>query len=36
MEKLFRNLPTDLQWHVLQNFVGTPVVRNGKLLRKLT
>ena len=36
MEKLFRNLPTDLQWHVLQNFVGTHVVRNGKLLRKLT
>lgn len=35
MEKLFKNLPRDLQWHVLQNFVGTHVVRNGKLLRKL-
>lgn len=36
MEQLFRNLPTDLQWEVLAEFVGTHVVRNGKLRRKMS
>ena len=35
MDQLFKALPRDLQWEVLADFVGTHVVRNGKLLRKL-
>ena len=35
MEQLFKNLPRDLQWEVLSEFVGTHVVRNGKLRRKM-
>ena len=35
MEQLFKALPRDLQWEILSEFVGTHVVRNGKLLRKL-
>jgi len=35
MEKLFKALPRDLQWEVLTEFVGTHVVRRGKLMRKL-
>ena len=35
MDNLFRALPRDLQWEVLAEFVGTHVVRNGKLLRKI-
>ena len=36
MDNLFKALPRDLQWEILSEFVGTHVVRNGKLLRKLT
>ena len=36
MEQLFKALPRDLQWEILSEFVGTHVVRNGKLLRKIT
>ena len=36
MEQLFRNLPRDLQWEVLSEFVGTHIVRNGKLRRKMS
>ena len=35
MDKLFISLPTDLQWEILETFVGTHVVRNGKLMRKM-
>jgi hypothetical protein len=35
MDKLFKALPRDLQWEVLSEFVGTHVVRNGKLIRKI-
>ena len=35
MNKLFKALPRDLQWEVLSEFVGTHVVRNGKLMRKI-
>ena len=35
MEQLFKKLPTDLQWEVLSEFVGTHVVRNGKLRRNM-
>ena len=35
MDKLFKALPRDLQWEILSEFVGTHVVRNGKLMRKL-
>jgi hypothetical protein len=35
MDQLFKALPRDLQWEVLTEFVGTHVVRNGKLMRKL-
>jgi len=34
--KLFKALPRDLQWEILETFIGTHVVRNGKLMRKLT
>jgi hypothetical protein len=36
LDKLFNALPRDLQWEILTEFVGTHVVRNGKLMRKLT
>jgi hypothetical protein len=35
MDNLFIALPRDLQWEILTEFVGTHVVRNGKLMRKL-
>lgn len=36
MDNLFKALPRDLQWEVLTEFVGTHVVRNGRLMRKMT
>lgn len=36
MDKLFISLPRDLQWEILSEFVGTHMVRNGRLRRKLT
>jgi hypothetical protein len=36
MGQLFRALPSDLQWEILAEFVGTHAVRNGKLMRKMT
>ena len=35
MDKLFKALPRDLQWEVLTEFLGTHVVRYGKLMRKI-
>ena len=35
MDNLFKALPRDLQWEILSEFVGTHVVRNGKLMRKM-
>jgi hypothetical protein len=35
MDKLFKNLPRDLQWEVLAVFVGSHSVRKGKLIQKL-
>jgi hypothetical protein len=35
MDQLFKALPRDLQWEILETFVGTHVVRNGKLMRKM-
>jgi hypothetical protein len=35
MDQLFKALPRDLQWEILTEFMGTHVVRNGKLIRKL-
>lgn len=35
MNTFFKALPADLQWEILVDFVGTHVVRNGKLMRKL-
>ena len=35
MWQLFKALPRDLQWEILSEFVGTHVVRNGKLMRKI-
>lgn len=35
MDKLFKALPRDLQWEVLTEFLGTHVVRGGKLMRKI-
>jgi hypothetical protein len=35
MNQLFAKLPRDLQWEILVDFVGTHVVRNGKLIRKI-
>jgi hypothetical protein len=35
MDQLFMALPSDLQWEVLSEFVGTHAVRKGKLMRKL-
>ena len=36
IDNLFKALPRDLQWEILQDFVGTHIVRNGKLMRKMT
>jgi len=36
LDELFKALPTDLQWEILETFIGTHVVRNGKLMRKMT
>lgn len=36
MENLFKNLPRDLQWEILTDWVGTHVVRYNKLRRKMT
>ena len=36
MDQLFKQLPRDLQWEILETFVGTHIVRNGKLMRKMT
>jgi hypothetical protein len=36
LDQLFNMLPRDLQWEILETFVGTHVVRNGKLMRKMT
>jgi hypothetical protein len=33
--QLFKNLPRDLQWEVLSEFVGSHAVRKGKLMRKM-
>lgn len=35
MEKLFKALPRDLQWHILTQFVGSHSVRKGKLIKKI-
>jgi len=35
MNQLFRALPSDLQFEVLSEFVGTHAVRKGKLRRKI-
>ena len=35
-DQLFIKLPTYLQWEILTDFVGTHVVRNGRLKRKMT
>ena len=35
MDTLFKTLPRDLQWEILSEFVGTHVVRKGKLMRKI-
>jgi hypothetical protein len=35
MYTLFKCLPRDLQWEVLSEFVGTHVVRKGKLIQKI-
>jgi hypothetical protein len=35
MWQLFKNLPRDLRWEVLSEFVGSHAVRKGKLIKKL-
>lgn len=35
MDNMFKALPQALQWEVLIEFVGTHVVRGGKLMRKI-
>lgn len=35
MDQLFIALPSDLQWEILSEFVGTHMVRKGKLMRKM-
>ena len=35
MDQLFLMLPRDLQWEVLSEFLGTHVVRKGKLIKKI-
>ena len=34
MDQLFKALPRDLQWEILAEYVGTHVVRKGRLIRK--
>ena len=36
IDQLFNALPQDLQWEILSEFVGSHVVRKGKLMRRLT
>ena len=35
MEKLFKDLPRDLQWEILTEFVGSHSVRKGKIIQKI-
>ena len=35
-EQLFKALPRDLQWEILSEYLGTHVVRSGKLMRRFT
>ena len=35
MWQLFKNLPRDLRWEVLTEFVGSHAVRKGKLIKKI-
>ena len=35
MWQLFKNLPRDLRWEVLSEFVGSHAVRKGKLIKKM-
>jgi hypothetical protein len=35
MNQLFKRLPTELQWEILTEFVGTHVVRYNKLRRRM-
>lgn len=35
-DQLLKALPRDLQWEILSDFLGTHVVRNGKLMRVMT
>jgi len=35
MWQLFKNLPSDLRWEVLSEFVGSHAVRKGKLMKRL-
>ena len=35
MDQLFKALPKDLQWEILTEYIGTYVVRKGKLIRKI-
>ena len=35
MWQLFKNLPRDLRWEVLSEFVGSHAVRKGKLIKKI-
>ncbi len=36
MDRLFRNLPRELQWEILTEFVGTHVVRYNRLMRRMS
>jgi hypothetical protein len=35
MWQLFKNLPRDLRWEVLSEFVGSHAVRKGKLIKRI-
>ena len=35
MWQLFQNLPRDLRWEVLSEFVGSHAVRKGKLIKRI-
>jgi hypothetical protein len=35
MDQLFKALPRDLQWEILSEYIGTYVVRKGKLIKKM-
>ncbi len=35
MWQLFKNLPRDLRWEVLSEFIGSHAVRKGKLIKKM-